>query len=215
MKRRYPVKLYPISTAGIRAFCSALIVDPEEPETVYFMSICGYQTTVKGILANLLESYGIRIDIDGTVYQLERSDLSYKVQVKKLPSGLVHAIVFPELALPKHHKDRPNSFFIFTGKTEERIALFFRHLTEKTEIPLHPAWANWLWKQFREQQDWLLDLKTLAGGLQGYLVSFNPNHLYELVSDAIKDREPEIIKCFEWKGGKNNGEPDNAKRISG
>ena len=48
--------LYPIHAMGIQAHCSDLIVDPDDPEIVYFLSVCGYQVTVKGIIANLLEN---------------------------------------------------------------------------------------------------------------------------------------------------------------
>ena len=57
--------LYPIHAMGIQAYCSDLIVDPSDSETVYFMSVAGYQATVKGIIANLLDNYGISIEIDG------------------------------------------------------------------------------------------------------------------------------------------------------
>ena len=53
--------LYPIHAMGIQAYCSDLIVDSSDSETVYFMSVAGYQATVKGIIANLLDNYGISI----------------------------------------------------------------------------------------------------------------------------------------------------------
>ena len=55
------MKLYPIHIAGINAYCSDLITDYQDQEIVYFLSVCGYQATVKGIIANLLESYDIGI----------------------------------------------------------------------------------------------------------------------------------------------------------
>ena len=130
------MKLYPIMTAGIMAFCSDIIVDPHEPDTVYFMSVCGYQTTVKGIIANLLENYGISIRIEGVDYYLKRSGLGYKVLVKKLPSGLVHAVVFPKIALPKNDEERQNIFFIFTDNTGKRIKIFFRQSQRRLTVDL-------------------------------------------------------------------------------
>ena len=96
------MKLYPIHAMGIRAYCSDLIIDPYDLDTVYFMSICGYLATVKGIMANLLEDYGISVEIEGTEYYLTRSGFGYKVQIKKLPSGLVHGVLLPKLALPNN-----------------------------------------------------------------------------------------------------------------
>jgi len=204
------MKLYPVTATGIRAFCSDIIVDPYDFETVYFMSVCGYQVTVKGVIANLLEKYGISIEVDDEEYYLNRAELGYKVLVKKLPSGLVHAVLFPKLALPKNDEDKENCFYIFTREKGEALTLFFRHLDEKAEIPLHPSWAEWLWQLFEGQEHWLVTLKTLVGTYKGYSFKFNPKQLHDLISEAIRDRVPEIVKCMEWKGGNGNGTFDFA-----
>ena len=204
------MKLYPVMATGIRAYCSDLIVDTEETDTVYFMSICGYQVTVKGIIANLLENYGISIEFEDGEYYLIRSDFGYKVQIKKLPSGLVHAILYPILALPKNDEDKQNKFFIFTDRKGERRELFFRHLDEKVEIPLHPFWTKWLWRLFEDQDEWLVELKTLAGNYSGYSFRFHPKQLQDLISEAIKSKIPEIIECMKWKGDDCDGKLDLA-----
>ena len=209
------MRLYPIMTAGIMAFCSDIIVDPNEPDTVCFMSICGYQTTVKGIIANLLENYGVSIRIEGVDYYLKRSGLGYKVLIKKLPSGLVHAVVFPKIALPMNDEERQNIFFIFTDNTDKSVKIFFRHLDEKMETPLHPSWDRWLWNLFEDRNEWLLELKTLTGNYHGYSFEFNPAELTDIMSAAIKDKDPEIIACFKWKGGNNNGKSDISERVFG
>jgi hypothetical protein len=201
------MKLHPFRATGIRAYCSDVIVDPDELDTVYFMSIAGYQTTVKGIIANFLENYGLRIDIDGDLHNLNRSDQGYKVQTKKLPSGLVHAVLFPKLALPKNGEEDENSFYIFTGKDGDIFPLFFRHLNEKSNVPMHPSWARWLWRLFKKQE-WLLELATLAGAYKGYSFMFNPEKLHDLVSDAIQNKKPEIINCMQCKGGDAHGKCD-------
>jgi len=206
------MKLYPIHATGIRAYCSEIIVDPDELDTVYFMSICGYQATVKGIIANLLKSYGVSVEleIEGEEYYLDRSSLGYKVLTKKLPSGLLHAVLFPKLALPKNDEERQNSFYIFNRDKQDILSLFYRHLDEKTDIPLHPSWAEWLFRLFEEQEDWLMELNTLVGAYRGYSFEFNPKKLHDLISEALRNRVPEIIKCLEWKGGNENGKFDFA-----
>jgi hypothetical protein len=202
------MKLYPVMATGIRAYCSDLIVDPEN--TVYFMSICGYQVTVKGIIANLLENYGISIEIKRDEIYLVRSSSGYKVQMKKLPSGLVHAIVYPILALPKNDEEEQNRFFVFTNRNGKKHDPFFRHLDEKVEIPLHSSWTKWLWSLFEDQDEWLIELKTLAGNYRGYSFRFHPKQLQDLISGAIRNRNPEIIECMKWKGGNCNAKLDLA-----
>ena len=176
------MKLQPIHALGIRAYCSDLIVDPYEHETVYFISVCGYQATVKGIIAKLLENHGINIEIHGTAYYLTRSNLSYRFQVKKLPSGLAHGILLPKLSLPKNDEENQNKFFIFTRDKSHLVSLFFRHLDERCEIPLHPSWDKWLWNLFEKQERWIIEFKTLTGDYKGYLFEFNPKQLHDLIS---------------------------------
>ena len=201
------MRLYPIHTLGIQAYCSDLVVDPGDSETVYFMSVAGYQATVKGIIANLLDNYGINLEVYGIKHYLTRGSFGYKAQVKKLPSGLVHGVLFPKLALPKSDDDGQDTFFIVTDKRDELLTLFFRHLDEKTDIPLHPSWADWLWKTFEDQDGWLLEAQTLVGAYQGYLFEFNHEALHDLVSEAIRKRTPEVINCMKRKGGTASGKP--------
>jgi hypothetical protein len=193
--------LYPIHAMGIQAYCSDLIVDSSDSETVYFMSVAGYQATVKGIIANLLDNYGISIEGDGNSHYLTRGNFGYKAQLKKLPSGLVHAVLFPRLALPKSDDEGQNTFFILTENRDELLTLFFRHLDEKTDIPLHPSWAKWLWKTFEQQEGWLLAAQTIVGSFEKYYFEFNHENLYDLVSEAIQKRVHEVINCMKWKGG--------------
>jgi len=199
------MKLYPISSFGIKAYCSDMIVDPDDLETVFFMSICGYQATVKGIVASLIENHGVSINTEKTEHDLMRSNLTYKIQQKKLPSGRVHALVFPKLALANHDDEDQNSFFIFTtnGESESLLHLFYRHLDQKTQVPLHPSWKNWLWQTFDQQNNWIMTLRTLVGSYQGYRFSFNSSRLHDLVSKAIKNKDPGVISCMRYKGGIN------------
>jgi len=195
------MKLYPIHTAGIKAYCSHMIVDPHDHETAYFMSVCGYQTTVKGIIANFLEGYGISLEIEGTDHHLARSSLGYKVKVRKLPSGLVHAVLLPGLAVPKSQDEDSNRFFVFTKENRAKHLLFFRHLDRNAEVPMHTSWSVWLWRVFEAQDRWLERLTTLAGNYEGYSFFFNPEKLHDLISEAIRKKVPAVVRCMQYQGG--------------
>ena len=202
------MKLFSIYAMGVKAYCSDIIVDPDESEMAYFVSICGYQATVKGIIANFLERQDLHTDLDGTVYCLSRSDLGYKMIVRKMPSGLIHGVLFPRLALPKNKEDELNSFFIFTEHKKDVLSLFYRHLDERTEIPMHLSWANWLWQVFEKQEGWLFELNTLLGSFHGYLFKFNPKQLQDIISTAIRQKIPQVVKCMQMKGGNEHGKLD-------
>jgi hypothetical protein len=197
--------LYNIHTMGIQCHCSDLIIDPNDMETIYFMSVCGYQVAVKGLVANFLENSGISVKVNGEDYDLVRSDMAYNVQMKKLPSGLVHAVVIPKLALPKNDEEKQNRFFVITKEDQDVLTLFFRHLDEKTEIPLHPSWASWLWTTFKKQEGWFIALQTLVGDFEGHLFDYHPTRLHDLISGAIRKKVPEIVGCLSWKGGNGDG----------
>ncbi|MBW1916177.1 MAG: hypothetical protein JRI86_14795 [Deltaproteobacteria bacterium] len=51
-----------IYSGGISAYCSDLIINEEGK--IYFLSVAGYQTAVKGIIANVLENGSVTIMID-------------------------------------------------------------------------------------------------------------------------------------------------------
>ena len=63
-----------INSAGISAYCSELIIN-EESET-YFLSVAGYQSAVKGIIANFLQSGLIIVKVDGQYIYPVRSSLN-------------------------------------------------------------------------------------------------------------------------------------------
>jgi hypothetical protein len=192
------MQLYPIHAMGIQAYCSDLIVDPNDFETVYFMSLAGYQAAVKGIVANFLEHYGINVEIDGSQHSLSRAGLGYKNLLKKLPSGLVHGVLFQKIALPKSDEERQDTFFVVTDNEEGLLSLFFRHLDERTDVPLHPSWNKWLWRTFEKEEGWMLEGKTLIGPYHGYIFEFSQTRLHDLVSEAIRNRVPEVVGCMEW-----------------
>ncbi len=191
-------RLYSVAATGLTAYCSDIITDTEEDEA-YFMSVTGYQATVKGIIANFLEYYGISLSMNWQEHYYSRSSESYKVLLKKLPSGLVHSIVLPRLALSNQEESHENKFYIFTREGKQQtLSVFFKHLDQKTDIPLHPSWTGWLWKAFIEQE-WLIELKTVIGSFKGYLVEWNQTELHDIISDALRNKIPEITQCM--KGG--------------
>ena len=177
---------------------------------IYFISITGYQTAIKGIVANFLGHYRLSIEIEGKDYFLTRELFGYKTQMKKLPSGLVHCIIFPELAMPKTEDENKDTFFVITDRKEDLLSLFFCHLDYKTEIPLDPSWDKWLAMAFRGQEGWITRGRTLIGSYMAFLFKFNPVQLENIISEAISKKAPEVASCFEWKGGEDDGQRDCA-----
>src|SRR5438046_2712535 len=59
-----------------------------------------------------------------------------------------HGLVVPEAA--QVGADRAD-FLIFPRALDEAPALHYRFLTRRQDLPLHPAWAGWLWERARRR----------------------------------------------------------------
>jgi len=187
-----------INSGGISAYCSDLIVDEERE--VYFLSIAGYQTAVKGIIANVLEDSSVFVEIGEGYEYLSRSSQSYTVHYQRLPSGLYQGVILPKIALPAN-KEPKDMFLVLSQHTSVAKDLFFKHLEEKIEIPLDPLWSGWLWRIFSDK-GWLTPLDSLVGEYQGYLVDIHEDELKDTITMAIANKDPEVMVCFK-KGGEH------------
>lgn len=193
--------LYKISSEGIEAFCSDLIVDQEFQQYVHFMTVAGYQTAVKGILANFLLGHSLSIEIDKEVHRIEKVQYPHLMKIRKMPSGYCHGAAVPRIALPKQGESRDS---LLISKEPSGIKeLFHRRLDEVTEIPLHASWTDWLWTLF-QTKEWTIKLKTLAGSYEGYLVEISQDGLLAELTQAIRSAIPEIVSCM--NPGKTGGE---------
>ena len=188
-----------INSGGIAAYCSDLIVDKDRD--VYFLSVAGYQTAVKGIIANVLEYGSVSVEIGEGYEYLSRSSQSYTVHYQRLPSGLYQGVILPKISLPGNNEPK-DVFLVLSQHTSVAQELFFKHLEERIEIPLHPLWSGWLWKEFSEKGG-LTPLDPLVGDYQGYLVGIYEDELRDHITTAIANKNPEAMVCF--KKGREYG----------
>jgi len=187
-----------INSGGISAWCSDCIVN--EDRDVYFLSVAGYQTAVKGIIANVLEYGSVVVEIGGEYKYLSRFSHSYSVYYQRLPSGFYQAVILPRIALSGNNKPK-DVFLVLSRHTSAAEELFFKHLEQKTEITLHPSLSGWLWRIFSEK-GWLIPLESLVGDYQGYVVEINEDELRDTIIMAIANKNPEVMVCF-TKGGEH------------
>jgi len=188
--------LHKIRTGGIEAYCSDLIVDNETNQYVYLLGVAGYQTAVKGILANLLKGESLSVEIKGEGCWVERFSTNYLMKIKKMPSEYCHGITLIKIGIDQEDKGNPYREFLLVSEDPLEIkGPFYDHLDQKTEVPLHPDWTDWLWKVFGEK-GWITRLKTLVGRYAAYLVNFHQEELSSEISEAIKKKVPEVIHCM-------------------
>ena len=185
-----------IKCRGIEAYCSNLIVDRETSQYVYLLGVAGYQSTVKGILANLLKGESLSVEINRETCWIERFSENYLMKIKKMPSEYCHGISLIRIGIDQADKGNPyREFLLISEDPLEVKRSFYDHLDQRTEVPLHPSWTDWLWKLFGEK-GWITRLETLAGKYEAYLVNFHQEELSSDITEAIKKKVPEIIHCM-------------------
>jgi len=131
-------------------------------------------------------------------HYITRSSENYSAYYQKLPSGLFQGAILPKFAVP-NSEESEDSFLVLAEDIPSAKLLFFDHLEGKTEIPLHRDWINWLWQSFTDNR-WITPLETLTGPYKGFLVNMNEDGLKDAITTEIRDRNPQIMGCFE-KGG--------------
>ena len=188
--------LHRIRCQGIEAYCSHLIVDKETNERVYLLGVAGYQSAVKGTLANMLKGESLSVEVNKETIWVERFSENYLMKIKKMPSEYCHGITLTKIGTTEGNSHSPYREFILINEDPLEVkGPFYNHLDQKTEVPLHPSWTDWLWTLFGEK-GWITRLETLVGRYEAYLVNFHQEELSGDITEAIKKKVAAITDCM-------------------
>ena len=188
--------LHKIRCQGIEAYCTDVIVDKETNQYVYLLGVAGFQSAVKGILANMLKGESLSVDIKKETCWVERFSTNYLMKIKKMPSEYCHGITLIKIGTDQECKGNPYREFLLINEDPLEVkGPFYNHLDQKTEVPLHPSWTDWLWQLFGGK-GWITRLETLVGKYEAYLVNFHQEELSYEITEAIKKKVPEVINCM-------------------
>jgi len=189
--------LYKIRTGGIEAYCSDLIVENETNQYVYLLGVAGYQTAVKGILANFVKGEPLSININNNITWVEKLPGSYQMKLKKMPSEYSHGIALPKIGQLQENDQQTlaREIFLISNEQNNVKTLVFSQLDQRIEIPLHPSWTDWLWKLF-EKNEWITKLQTLVGQFEGNLINIHQEQLSDEITQAIRKKVPEVVHCM-------------------
>ena len=183
--------LYTISAGGFSATVDAFARD-EQTEGLWFLSMLGSQTAVKAIWAALLKqppeaAFLIR-GADGLPhsggYQRclvpEETIGTWTTKIARLPSsGGWQAMVYTKLAEFRFERDE---FLLLAPVEESAPALHRRFLDRRSDLPLPPGWADWLW-QTGLRHETIVPLESV--GVAAYRCSPNHDLLREELSQAV------------------------------
>ncbi len=183
--------LYTISAGGFSATVDAFARD-ERTEGLWFLSMLGSQTAVKAIWAALLkqppEAAFLIQGADGLPhsggYQRclvpEETIGTWTTKIARLPSsGGWQAMVYTKLAEFRFERDE---FLLLAPDEETAPALHRRFLDRRSDLPLPPDWADWLW-QTGLRHETIVPLESV--GLAAYKCVPNHELLREELSRAF------------------------------
>ncbi len=185
-------QLYTITAGGFSATCDAFASDPEQNQ-LWFVSMVGAQTSLKAIWAALLNSppqpafliQGAADDLHEGGYERcqipEQSIGTWKTKIARLPqAGAYHAMVYTQMAELSFERD---AFLLLTPDAADAPALHLRFLNQRTELPIHHSWADWLWQQGLEHEA-IRPLKSV--GLNAWSCYHDPQQLETELSAAVR-----------------------------
>ncbi|MCY4617253.1 MAG: hypothetical protein OXD50_01680 [Chloroflexi bacterium] len=188
----HATQLYTITAGGFSATCDAFASDPEQNH-LWFVSMVGAQTSLKAIWAALLNSppqpafliKGAADDVHEGGYERcqipEHSIGTWKTTIARLPqAGAYHAMVYTQMAELSFERD---AFLLLTPDASEAPALHLRFLNQRTELPIHHSWADWLWEQGLEHEA-IRPLKSV--GLNAWSCYHDPQLLETELSAAVR-----------------------------
>ena len=186
-----PDDLFTVTAGGYSATADAFARDPDT-EGLWFLSMVGPQTALKAIWASLLKQPpDPAFLIQGTEGMAFSGGYrrcvvppptigTWTTKIARLPSsGGWHALVYTRMAEFAFERD---SFLLLAPSEAEAPALYHRFLDQRSPLPLHHSWANWLWRRGLRDET----VKPLQSvGVVAYWCSPDAEKLRDDLSDAV------------------------------
>jgi hypothetical protein len=165
-------------------------------DEVRFLSVGGAAEVVKAVLSGLRISRTLTL-IERTEETDPRrpsrrlvgsltlaEDSPTRQLIRRLPCGAAHGILYPDPAAT----GTPQQFTLILPESQRANAprLLLRYIDHRTTLPLHPSWADWLWRLFDDEA--YLEPLQGTGSWIGWDVSWSDAVLRDRLTEAIKKR---------------------------
>jgi hypothetical protein len=155
---------------------------------LWFLSMLGHQQAVRAIWARLIKGEAAFLsstELGGEPTPLAREAWgTWRFSGTRLPSGSAyHGMLVPEIAA--YATDRLD-FLLLVREQDDAAQLHFRFLARRVDLPLHPSWAEWLWRRGLETGEAEFLEST---GLRAYRCRPQPDALRADIGDAVRRRE--------------------------
>jgi len=155
---------------------------------LWFLSMLGHQQAVRAIWARLVKGeagFLSSTESGGEPTPLTREAWgTWRFTGMRLPSGSAyHGMLIPGIAA--YANDRLD-FLLLVREQDDAAPLHFRFLARRLDLPLHPSWAEWLWRRGLENEE-VLHLESI--GVRAYRCRPQPETVRADISDAVRRRE--------------------------
>ena len=178
------MNLLTIRAGGFTATVDGCARDENE---LWFLSMLGHQQSVRAIWARLVKGeagFLSSTELGGEPRPLAREAWgTWRFSGIRLPSGSAyHGMLIPEIAA--YATDRLD-FLLLVREQDDAAQLHFRFLARRLDVPLHPSWAQWLWRRGLENEE---VQKLESSGVRAYRCRPETEALRVDISDAVRGR---------------------------
>lgn len=136
-----------IRAAGFGAAVDAYAADESE---LWFLSLLGNRDSIRALWARLVKGEMAYLGADqydggGPCWLASAARGQFRLHITRLPAtGAHHALLVPDAAL---YATEQQDFVLLCRTEEEAPLLHYRFLNRRLDLPLHPAWGEWLWER--------------------------------------------------------------------
>lgn len=144
-----------LQAGGFSASVDAFAWEPEpDPAArrmrLWLVSLLGPRQAVKALWARLIkgETATLTSEAPGTIRfctLAPEGPRAWRFFAASLPAAAgYHGVLVPELAL---YATERTDFLLLPQRDEDAAGLHYRFLNRRLDVPLHPGWADWLWRR--------------------------------------------------------------------
>ena len=154
-------EVFTVNANGFTVHTDAFAIDTNR-DAIYFISLQGPATGVKAVFAAMVNNPPQPIQLVKETKELTNQMVfscyipretmgTWTSKMQKLPlSGAHHLMAYTKLCEPQWQPEKNQKFnkrfVVITPDGQDKKKLYYQHLDQVMDIPLHPSWTDWLWQ---------------------------------------------------------------------
>ena len=154
----------------------------DEYNSLYLLSVAGYDSSVKAITSAFLSWKDIEILTENPLSFRKGFAGRYRVLGTKVGHGLLHQIVLADGFFKfsdAGHK------LVYIDKEEQAPEMVYNSIKKSYSVPLIPEWSEWLYKKLKQENC----LEELLGTKKVIKIDVCEEKLDSIISEGVKNGE--------------------------